>query len=64
MRSRRSRPVLLIEMVTAHQPGIVAVADGVDIFRNAKPGQMFAQQRQKARSFHNPAADQNRLRVE
>ena len=59
------RPVLLIEMVNrAYQPGIVAVANGVDIFRNAKPGQMFSQQRQKTRPFHNPAADQNRLRIE
>lgn len=48
----------------AYQPGIVAVADGVEILRNAKPGQMLAQQRQKSRSFHNSTADQNRLRIE
>lgn len=42
------RPVLLIEMVNrAYQPGIVAVAYGVDIFRNAKLCQMFSSSARK-----------------
>ena len=46
------------------QPGVVAVADDIDIFRNTEPGQMMTQQRQESRAFNNAATDEYHLRIE